>query len=301
MPALPTLPAYNIQPNPTRGRGWAGLVPGLLDRPPPRYQGIQSAYPDLPRLTQTAGQFVEDEFRGPSWATVNAIQDEAARFGVESGMPLSQLQGYRGLRNLGRTVEEQGRRALQDYGSFMGTLAPVVEDPNTALRVAEENAWRLAAPDPEAAAAEQWRRYLQAARMAAAAGRSPGGGTMAGGGGGAIDPFWGRSSRDYDRQIAERQAAWQNYWNRAAGTVPGSTGSGAATDWWSGNPMVGDFERQFYEGSNIPGMTSPDILEMETTNPLWGTFGLYDQEQSGASSGGMTPEELYYLGMYGGG
>lgn len=172
---------YNLLPQPTSGRGAFGLVPGTIGVPPNRYEGVQSIYPNISGLTGGAGNIIQSEMAGElSPETINTIQDEAARFGLASGLPLSGLSGNRGLRSLGLSVEGRQRQGLQDYGSFLGTLAPLTTDPNLAASIAQSNAILNASPNPAMAANEQWRRYMEAANMAAAAGRTPAGGTGAG-------------------------------------------------------------------------------------------------------------------------
>lgn len=169
---------YNLSPAPSLGRGAYGLVPGQIGVPPNRYEGIQSIYPNLSRLTGGAGDVIQHEIAGElSPETVNSIQDEAARFGIKSGMPLSGFAGNRGLRNLGLNVGQTQRQGVQDYNSMLSSLAPLTTDPTLAAQIAASNAQLGAAPNPEANARAQLDAWMRAANMAAQAGRGPGGGT----------------------------------------------------------------------------------------------------------------------------
>lgn len=168
---------YNINPSPQFGNGAFGLVPGPIGIPPNRYEGIQSIYPNLSRLTGGAGDVIQHEIAGElSPETINSIQDEAARFGIKSGMPLSGFAGNRGLRNLGINVDQRQRQGVQDYNSMLGSLAPLTTDPNLAAEIAARNATMNAAPNPEAAARAQMDAYMRALEAAAARARGPGGG-----------------------------------------------------------------------------------------------------------------------------
>lgn len=93
------------------------------------YGNMKALYPNLDDTKSQASANILNELKGQlSPETVNSIQDEAARFGVSSGMPLSGLAGNRGLKNLGLSVEQLQGQGLQDYlnslKTYSGTLAP---------------------------------------------------------------------------------------------------------------------------------------------------------------------------------
>lgn len=90
---------------------------------------MEDIYPDLDKARTQSSSNILSELKGElSPETINAIQDEAARFGVTSGMPLSQLAGYKGLRSLGLSTEATQQQGLQDYlntiKGYSGTLTP---------------------------------------------------------------------------------------------------------------------------------------------------------------------------------
>ncbi len=168
---------YNFSPSPTTGKGAYGKVPGTVGLPPNIYEGVTSVYSGLPALTGGAGDIIKRQMAGElSPETINRIQDEAAAFGVASGMPSSQFSGYRGLRNLGLSVEGRQQQGLDNYSKFLSSLGQTVTDPNLAASIGSSNAALNAAPDPEAAFKAQLAAYLKAMQQAAAAGRNPGGG-----------------------------------------------------------------------------------------------------------------------------
>lgn len=168
---------YNYNPSPRQGRGAFGTVPGIVTLPPNLYEGVQSIYPGLTGNTNLAGNVVRHQLSGElSPETINTIQDDAARFGVTSGMPLSNLSGYRGLRNLGRTVEDVQSKGLENYNKLLSTLGPMMTDPALAAQIAAWNATMGAAPDPRLNADEMMRRYREGLGTGLGA-RNPSGGT----------------------------------------------------------------------------------------------------------------------------
>lgn len=93
------------------------------------YRNVSAIYPNLSESTGQASNNILHELQGElSPETINSIQDEAARFGILSGMPGSQFSGHRGLRNLGLTVQGTQGQGLQDFlntlKGYSGTLTP---------------------------------------------------------------------------------------------------------------------------------------------------------------------------------
>lgn len=90
---------------------------------------LTSVFPNLEQLQGQASANTLSRLRGQlSPETINAIQDNAARFGLSTGMPGSQLAGSYGRKLLGQTAQGLQSQGLQDYlntlQTYSGTLAP---------------------------------------------------------------------------------------------------------------------------------------------------------------------------------
>jgi hypothetical protein len=153
---------WNLSPGPRGGQGAFGAVPGNVGLPPVASQ-LGALFPQLPQANAQVSQNVMAGLRGElSPETIASIQDEAARFGVSSGVPLSDFAGARGLRNLGLSVEGTQRQGLQDYlNAITGISRTQMVDPALQSQIAEYNARMNAAPDPAAAARETQRLYTE--------------------------------------------------------------------------------------------------------------------------------------------
>jgi len=93
------------------------------------YNDLNAAYPQLGKTTSQVSSNILKRLRGElSPETQNAIQDASARFGITSGMPGSQMGGYRTARDLGRATEDIQRMGGQDFlatlGAYSDTIAP---------------------------------------------------------------------------------------------------------------------------------------------------------------------------------
>jgi hypothetical protein len=129
------------------------------------YSSIAALYPNLSKTQGQASANILSEMQGElSPETINAIQDEAARFGVSSGLPMSQFAGHRGLRNLGLNVEQTQQQGLQDFlntlKGYSGTLAPTTGDV-TQLQLGQQGAGSQAASLAEQAREFDISHYLQ--------------------------------------------------------------------------------------------------------------------------------------------
>lgn len=165
---------YNVNPAPRGGQGAFGAVPGAVGLPSPA-RDLSALYPNLSGQNTQISKNVMSELMGElSPEAQRAIQDSAATFGVTSGMPGSGLAGFRGLRDIGRSVEELQGKGLQDYlNAVTGISKTQTVSPELQTEIATQNAVWGAAPDPAAAAAEQenlFEKYLQETK-------SPAGGT----------------------------------------------------------------------------------------------------------------------------
>ena len=154
---------YNYSPTPTAGSGTAyGRVPGQIQMPPSRWQQLGTAYPNLTQQTETAASNVMNDLLGElSPTTMQTLQDEAAAYGVKSGLPGSGYAGNRGLRNLGINIEKQKQQGLQNYLNMTGQIGQMQADPNLMAQIAQYNSQLAAAPDPELASLEQQRLWQE--------------------------------------------------------------------------------------------------------------------------------------------
>lgn len=147
---------------------------------PTPFQNLSSVYPNLSGANAQVSGDILSKLKGQlSPETINAIQDNAARFGVQSGMPGSGLAGNLGLRSLGLQTEALQQQGLQDYGNILPVISGTqTVKPETQFEVNLQNAVNAAAPDPGAAstyAQGLFDKYLQSIR-------GPAGGTGEGAG-----------------------------------------------------------------------------------------------------------------------
>jgi hypothetical protein len=160
--------AYNFNPAPQSGQGAFGTVPGPIGVPSPSAD-LSAIYPNLSGTTAAASAALMNELTGQlSPATIRAIQDAAATYGVTSGMPGSGLSQNRFARDLGLATEDLQRKGLQDYSSLIPTVsATQTVPPALQTEIASANALNRSAPSPAAAqsyALDLFNRYLATLR-----------------------------------------------------------------------------------------------------------------------------------------
>lgn len=160
-----------------------GSKPQDIPMPNP-FGDLSSIYPNLGATNNQVSSNIMSELQGQlSPATINNIRNNAASFGVSSGMPGSQLQGYSGLASLGKTTEQLQQQGLNDYlNSITGISKTQTVDPALQTEVNTQNSVWNAAPDPTAAATTQQSLFNQYLNKLS----SPAGGT----GGGSDTPWW---------------------------------------------------------------------------------------------------------------
>ena len=147
-----------------------GAVPYQTQRPKSIYEESQKANPNLISQGASADSVIGNQLSGTlSPQTVNAIHDRSAEFGVSSGMPGSQFAGSMGLRNLGLTVENLQNQGLQNYLNSLKTIGSQQLDPTLTSGLETYNNQIAAAPNPAAAAQQEYALYQSQ--------KSPGGGT----------------------------------------------------------------------------------------------------------------------------
>lgn len=144
-------------PAPRAGNGAFGAVPGAISVPNP-YQDLAGVYPGLAGANSAVSSAIMAKLRGElDPATVAAIHEDAARFGVANGMPGStgvpgSLTANRSLRDLGLATEGQVQSGLNAYSSLIPTISSTqTVRPETQANISETNAINSAAPDPTAA------------------------------------------------------------------------------------------------------------------------------------------------------
>lgn len=175
-----TLPGYGVNPQPTTGQGPYGLVPGPTAVPPSTYQQAITAIPGLSGAGSKVSDLIMQELQGEiSPEALRNMQDEAARFGITSGMPGSNaipgtLANNRNLLSnilTTRDIQAQGQR---DYTNLLGAIGQQQTPQSLAAGLSQSNAQLRAAPDPTLAAQQQLANYYAALNIA----RGPGGGTF---------------------------------------------------------------------------------------------------------------------------
>jgi hypothetical protein len=182
----PSTTAYSSSnPAPRAGQGAYGSVPGAISSPNP-FGDLASLYPNLGGTNSTVSKNIMEELNGQlSPSTINNIRTQAANFGISSGMPGSDFQGYQGLANLGLNTEKLQGQGLQDYlAAITGISKTQTVDPALQTEIATQNSVWNAAPDPAEAAKEQQRLFDEYLKKT----MSPAGGT--GTGSGSNVPWW---------------------------------------------------------------------------------------------------------------
>lgn len=234
---------YNLGPAPRLYSEAYGGVPGSIGMPPNLYQGVQSVYPGISGLTAGAGDVIGQQQRAElSPGTVSNIINQAAAFGVKSGLPRTNFSGYQGLRQLGLSSEAEKQKGVENYLRFLSGVSGTVDDPALAAQIATWNATNLSAPDPAAAvkAAEDAYNRAMANAQAAVKPVSPGAGTLPGAtgvsrgaGGSQFAPTsepgpsaWSYATGPfYDKSPEKAAANWQK-WASGLGGPTGTTGGG---------------------------------------------------------------------------
>lgn len=221
--AYDPLGGYATNPTPQTGSGAYGSVPGAIQIPPNIYQQIGTIDPDLANQTGTMNTTILNELQGQlSPETISAIQQNAAQFGVATGMPGSQFAGNYGLEQLGQSVEKQQQQGESDYLKMLQGTGATLTPQQLAAQIASSNATMAAAPNPTQAAQQQMSDWQNKFNQAAGGGGirpgNPAGGTGAGmnlsnlgyggGGGGSAgggNPSLSTAAYDYTSN------GWQRY------------------------------------------------------------------------------------------
>lgn len=145
-----------------------GTIPQPIAMPSSLWQQVVGAVPGAGNLAGPVANAIGTEVSGQlNSNTVKQLEDKAAAYGVNSGMP-GMTPGSLALNNLmasmGMTSEGLTQRGIGDYSNFLGTLAGTMTNPATTADVGEWNSIVQSAPDPAAAAGYQLsllNRYAQ--------------------------------------------------------------------------------------------------------------------------------------------
>lgn len=157
---------------------------------------LNQAYPNLSGTNAQLSSALSSELAGQlSPATIAAINDAAASYGISSGMPGSGLATNRFPRDIGLATEGLIHQGIGDYsGAIPAVASTQTVNPNTAASLNTEinatNATNASAPDPTAAntyAQQLFDKYLRSMSR-------PSGGTGGTGGGAAGQPWYAQAS-----------------------------------------------------------------------------------------------------------
>jgi hypothetical protein len=219
-----------------------GTVPAQIGVPPSTYSQVGSIYPNLGgQVGQMSGN-IGNELAGQlSPDTIAALQQHAAQFGTQLGMPGSQFAGNAGLRSLGLNVEATKRQGGQDLLAAQTSLAGTQTNPSLAAEIAGRNATMASAPNPQMAAEQQmsdWMTKFNASLGAGRGGGGGGGGSPAGGTGTSSSP-WGVSAPAF------------GVGGGGSGTDPMAGDiSDPNSSWWDSSPGGGTFYNPATDTSN---------------------------------------------------
>lgn len=166
---------YNVTIPTQKGNGPFGTVPGAIALPNSQYDQTAGVVKKLPGLTAGTASNIASELGGQlSPGTLNLLQNRAAAFGVNVGMPGgtggNTLTTQNLLDNIGVTSENLAQKGVQDYNSFLPTVGSQMLAPSLQADVADRNATFAAAPDPTQAASyaqKLFNQYLQSTQSPA--------------------------------------------------------------------------------------------------------------------------------------
>lgn len=120
---------------------------------------LAAQYPNLTGTNATLSNDIMSKLSGElSPGTIAAINNAAATYGVQNGMPgtsriYGTLSGNLGLRDIGRSAEDQIESGIKDYNMTLPTISGTqTVKPETQAEISATNATNAAAPDPTAAA-----------------------------------------------------------------------------------------------------------------------------------------------------
>ena len=258
----PTTSGYMSNPMPTQYNSTFGGIPGPINIPDP-FTDLSRVLPGLSGLNQQVSGDLASQLGGQlSPATINLLQDQAAAWGVKSGMPGSGLAQNRGLRDLGLTAENVINQGLQNYKGIIPTISGTqTVSPTLQAEIASRNAAMQAAPNPASAqsyAAQLFNKYLQQMRGPGGGSGgmgSPSGGTLPSGFGGSMGGTPSSSSVDpwasSDPYSGSFYPDWAQFDSEQMMNMPSGWGDTSGTDggYYEGlTPSQSDYVDQFWSG-----------------------------------------------------
>jgi hypothetical protein len=204
----------NPAPRPGSYSDAYGGVPGALGQPDP-FGDLASVYPNLSGSNTQLSSDIGAQLRGElSPETTNAAWDDAARYGITSGMPGGDLSRRRSVVNIGRTREQQQQSGIQNYlASLAGLSRTQTVSPELQSEIASRNATMNAAPVPRANAEQLQTTFDRNV------------GRFGGGGGGVNYPGMGRPG-PLGTPPAQPNDFFANTNPRGTGFSPGGYGGG---------------------------------------------------------------------------
>lgn len=139
------------------------------------YTQLSSLIPALPALNEQLSQNALREAQGRlSPEQVRNVQDYQANFGVDSGMPGSELATNLGARTIGTQTAALQEQGLRDYTNLIPTVFKTqILDPSEQVKIAMFNAKGAAEQDP-------FYKWLMSSGDSAGGGRSGGMGMLSG-------------------------------------------------------------------------------------------------------------------------
>jgi hypothetical protein len=164
----PVLANYNTTPSTQTGSGAYGAVPGAVATPPSTYEQVSGILPQLSSLTSQNADLIGQQMKGilPT-DVIQQIQNQAASWGVSSGMPGSGLSQNLSLRDLGLTSLSQQQAGQDNYLKTLSGLGQQQLDPGLLTSLGQYNSTMAAAPNPAAAAEQQAQDYQDSMKWGA--------------------------------------------------------------------------------------------------------------------------------------
>ncbi len=157
-PPATTTTGSNV-PTPTGGAGPYGTVPGTTTTVDPAALW-KTFYPNLSADTSAASGVIRSQLAGELTPEVSrAVTDAANARNVAGGVGGSPFGGSVIARDLGLTTLNLQNQGVGNLGNLLGSYYSNLVGPTTQL--SQDNANLRAAPDPRAAAEEQYRLYEQ--------------------------------------------------------------------------------------------------------------------------------------------
>lgn len=150
------------------GGSATGTRPKQINVPPSRYQQAVQTYSPLPTMQGAAGNVISSQLAGQlTPAQLATLQDESARWGVQSGVPMSGAAQNRWDTSRVNATGALQQAGLQNFGNFQSGLEAGMNDPGLLSDIEQWNSIAASAPDPRMAAWADALNYGSTAMMGA--------------------------------------------------------------------------------------------------------------------------------------